>query len=327
MNTRAEGALIGLALGDALGMPTQLLTRSRIRALFGELDAFHAGPAENPISPGQLAGTVTDDTHQAMILARLLIEGDGAVDLDSFAVELIAWHERMEAAGSLDLLGPSTLRAITAFRAGTPATETGRWGDTNGAAMRVAPFGIAHRALPLEPFVERLAAVNVLTHNTSIGNAGAAAIGAAVSAGIDGATVADQLGTAVEAAQLGALQGHDTAGPSVAMRIMWAISLAAAADDPCEAIATLVGTSVATQESVPAALAIVAAFPDDPWRGVCAAASLGGDSDTVAAMAGAVFGARHGVEGFPPDAVAFLEAANPGFDLRRVASELMEIRR
>ena len=44
-------------------------------------------------------------------------------------------------------------------------------------------------------------------------------------------------------------------------------------------------------------------------------------------MAGAVFGARHGVEGFPPDAVAFLEAANPGFDLRRVASELMEIRR
>lgn len=326
MSTRAEGALIGLALGDALGMPTQLLTRARIRELFGTVDCFHPGPAENPISPGQLAGTVTDDTAQAVIVARLLVDGSGTVDLSRFAQELSDWHQAMSAAGSLDLLGPSTLRAVEAFRAGTPATETGRWGDTNGAAMRVAPFGIAHRAVALAPFVEKLAELNVLTHNTTIGNAGSAAIAAAVSAGIDGASIADQLGSAVEAAQLGAKHGYDTAGPDVAMRAMWAIQVAVEADDPLEAISSLVGTSVATQESVPAALAVVAAFPRDPWQAVCAAASLGGDSDTIAAMVGAMLGAHYGVEGFPPDEVAFLESANPDLDLRGLAAALMGIR-
>ena len=74
MSKRAEGALIGLALGDALGMPTQMLDRARVTELYGVLDRFHPGPAENPISPGQVAGTVTDDTEQSVILARLLLE-------------------------------------------------------------------------------------------------------------------------------------------------------------------------------------------------------------------------------------------------------------
>lgn len=327
MKSRAAGTLIGHAMGDALGMPTQMLSMERVRVLFGELDRFHAGPSENPISPGQLPGTVTDDTHQAVILAALLLDGGGAVDLHAFAARLSDWHSSMESSGSLDLLGPSSLRAIAAFRAGTPVTEAGRWGDTNGAAMRVAPFGIAHSCLPLAPFVSRLAEVNVLTHNTRIANAGAAAIAAAVSAGIEGGSVADQIATAIDAAKLGELHGHDTPGPSVAARIAWAVSLTASDPEPLRVISSLVGTSVATQESVPAALAIASRYADDPWRGVCAAASLGGDSDTVAAMAGAVLGASHGVEGFPPDAVAFLESANPEFNLRGLAAQLLEIRR
>ena len=48
-------------------------------------------------------------------------------------------------------------------------------------------------------------------------------------------------------------------------------------------------------ESVPAAFAVLAAFPDDPWQACLLAASLGGDSDTIAAMAGAVAGACHGM--------------------------------
>ena len=326
MTARAEGALVGLAMGDALGMPTQMLTRGRIAELLGSIDRFLPGPAENPISPGQLAGTVTDDTAQALILARLLIDGDGTVDLTAFATALSDWHHEMEALGSLDLLGPSTLRAIEAFRAGASPTETGRWGDTNGAAMRVAPLGIVHAPFPLARLVEQVAAVNVLTHNTRIANAGAAAIAAAVSAGIEGASIPDALEVAVAAAEFGAALGHATPGASVPHRIRWAISLALG-EDPLEAIDTLVGTSVATQEAVPAALAVVAAFPHDPWAGLCAAASLGGDSDTVAAMAGAVYGACCGVDAFPPDAVVELEAANPGLDLRGTARTLAGLRR
>ena len=49
--------------------------------------------------------------------------------------------------GSLDLLGPSTKRAVAAVLAGVPPEEAGAAGATNGAAMRIAPVGIAVRVI------------------------------------------------------------------------------------------------------------------------------------------------------------------------------------
>jgi ADP-ribosylglycohydrolase len=86
-----------------------------------------------------------------------------------------------------------------------------------------------------------------------------------------------------------------------------------------------VGTGLATQESVPAAFALVALSPDDPWQVCLAAAGLGGDSDTVAAMAGAVAGALHGTAGFPSGAVDLVTAVND-LDLAPLAARLLELR-
>ena len=86
-------------------------------------------------------------------------------------------------------------------------------------------------------------------------------------------------------------------------------------------IYTLVGTSLATQESVPAAFAVLSAVPDDPWRACLLAASLGGDCDTIAAMAGAVAGACHGVSAFPAHAVAV--ADGNGLGLAGLADALL----
>ena len=73
---------------------------------------------------------------------------------------------------------------------------------------------------------------------------------------------------------------------------------------------SLIRTSLATQESVPAAFAMLLLHPDDPWAACCAAASLGGDTDTIAAMTGAMAGAIHGVGAFPAEAVATVRAVN-----------------
>jgi ADP-ribosylglycohydrolase len=91
-----------------------------------------------------------------------------------------------------------------------------------------------------------------------------------------------------------------------------------------EVIYTLVGTSLATQESVPAAFAVLAAVPDDPWHACLLAASLGGDCDTIAAMAGAIAGACHGVTAFPPEAIAVIDAQ--GLDLAPLADALYALR-
>ena len=324
---RARGALFGLAIGDALGMPTQMLSRERIRELVGALDGFVPAPVDNEISSGTAAGRVTDDTDQAVILGRLLVEGAGRVDQDEFASRLLNWQATMIGLGSADLLGPSTRRALEAFGRGVSPEETGRWGDTNGAAMRVTPIGIALPCDPLDRLVDVVADTGRVTHDTTVANAGAAAVAGAVSAGIDGADTAEAAVIGIEAARRGALRGHYVAGADVAARMAWALELVrSAGGDPLELVYTLVGTGVATQEAVPAAFAIASLYPHDPWKACLAAARLGGDSDTVAAMTGAILGACNGLAAFPEHAVDTLMTANPGLRLTDLADQLLALR-
>jgi ADP-ribosylglycohydrolase len=318
--------LYGLAIGDALGMPTQLLSREQIAQRWGPLlSGFEPAPPGHPIAAGMPAGAVTDDTEQAVLVGRLLLSG--RVDARELAAGLIAWERDMAGRGSLDLLGPSTRRAIDAVLAGTPPEEAGVSGDTNGAAMRIAPVGIKAAAGNLTALVDAVQEVSLVTHNTSVALAGAAAVAAAVSAGVSGADVAAATDAAVAAARIGAERGHWVAGADVAARIRWATELVA--DRPIEEAAaviySLVGTSLATQESVPAAFAVLRAVPGDPWRACLLAASLGGDTDTIAAMAGAISGACHGLAAFPPDAVRVIDAH--GLGLADLADCLLALRR
>ena len=92
--------------------------------------------------PGMPAGSVTDDTEQALLLADALLIGAGHVDTDDLARRLLAWAERARERGSLDLLGPSSSAAVSALMAGGPVDEVGRSGATNGAAMRITPVGL-----------------------------------------------------------------------------------------------------------------------------------------------------------------------------------------
>jgi ADP-ribosylglycohydrolase len=326
--SRALGALYGLAIGDALGMPTQSLPRAEIVARYGPLvGGFRPGPARHPLAAGLPPGTVTDDTEQAVLLARLLVAGDGEVDAAALARDLLGWEESMRARGSLDLLGPSTRQALAALAAGTDAAEAGRHGVTNGAAMRVAPVGIATSSRDPRLLEDRVVAASRLTHNTGVALAGAAAVAAAVSAGIDGEPLPATIGRAGAAAASAARRGHWAAGADVAARINWATGLVAGLPQSqvIGTVSRLVGTSLATQESVPAAFAVAAAVSGDPWLACRTAASLGGDCDTIAAMTGAICGACHGEDMFPVGARAAVARVN-GLDFGPLADDLLAIR-
>jgi ADP-ribosylglycohydrolase len=342
---RARGALYGLAIGDALGMPTQLLSRPEIVARWGPLlTGFEPAPDRHPIAAGHPAGAITDDTEQAVLLGRLLVDGRGAIHPGDLAAALVAWEADMAARGSLDLLGPSTRRAVAAVQAGTPPEEAGAAGDTNGAAMRVTPVGIAvplgtqpesdnskKRPAPTTPenlgtLIDQVVAASFVTHGTSLALAGAAAVAAAVSAGISGATVPAATQAAVAAARTAAGRGRWVAGADVAARIEWATQLVArrSRDQAMDLIYRLIGTGLATQESVPAAFAALAVTADDPWLTCRFAASLGGDCDTIAAMAGAVAGACHGLAAFPGEAIRTIDRHR--LDLPGLADALLALR-
>ncbi|MBD8079900.1 ADP-ribosylglycohydrolase family protein [Cellulosimicrobium arenosum] len=322
---RAVGALTGLAIGDALGMPTQSMSRDQISARYGRITGFVAAAADQPIAPGMAAASITDDTEQALLLARLLVEGAGRLDLQTFAQALVDWERSMIERGSRDLLGPSTKSALVALEHGTDPALTGRYGTTNGAAMRVAPIGIASRpGAGLHGAVERSAQV---THNTGLAISGAAAVATAISAALDGAGTDEALDAAVESAHACESRGHWVAGASVASRFTALRPIARALDDPglTAFLYEVVGTSVQSQESVVSALLLVDRYRDDPFAGLCTAASLGGDTDTVAAMAGAVLGALHGVHAFPDTAVDAVLRTNH-LDLDDLAAQLLALR-
>jgi len=323
---RAAGALYGLAIGDALGMPTQMLPRETVVRLYPTLTGFMPGPSDNDISRGQPAGRVTDDTEQALILADLLVAGRGQVDVRQFAERLLRWAEAAEADGS-EQLGPSSRRALDAVRRGVPPEEAGRHGHTDGAAMRIAPLGVAASADSLERLAGRVADAVRGTHFTGLAIAGASAVAAAVSLGVAGASFEEQIEGAVAAAAIGQQLGHYVAGPLVARRMQWAMELVRQKPraDALQAVADLVGTGVETQEAVPAAFAVWQLSFDDPWQVCLGAAQLGGDSDTIGAMAGAMAGARCGADAWPAAARQQVEAVNH-LDVWRVADALLNVR-
>ncbi|SOC89543.1 ADP-ribosylglycohydrolase [Curtobacterium sp. 314Chir4.1] len=326
IHDRALAAFQGLAIGDALGMPTQSMSLQQIREDHGRITGFvDAGPRQR-IAHGMPAASITDDTEQAVLVARLLVEGNGRLDPTRFAEALVDWERGMAAKGSLDLLGPSTKTAVQRILDGVPVSEAGSTGTTNGAAMRITPVGITTTADDLDVLVDAVQDASRVTHDTGLGIAGASAIAAAVSAGIDGASRAEALAVAVAAARIGERRGHWIAGASIADKTAWARGWlpTVPAPDRVTAIDGVIGTSVASQESVVAALALVS-LDLDPWETLCTAASTGGDTDTIAAMAGAVLGAVHGASAWSSEAVARVESVN---DIRfaEVVSPLLGLR-
>ncbi len=324
---RAYAALYGLAIGDALGMPTQFMSHEEVVAHFGVIDGFQEAPADHPIAAGLPAGSITDDTEQALLLAEALLDGRGRIDGDDLARRLLAWAERARERGSTDLLGPSSSAALAALVAGGPLDEASRFGATNGAAMRIAPVGLIISTDDLDALVDLVVDASQVTHNSGIAIAGAAAVAAAVSAGISGASLAEATELAIKAAEGAQRRGDWAPGPSLARRIAWGVELIDVADHERSVrdVVELVGTSLAAQESIPAAFAILALHPDDPWQACLTAATLGGDSDTIAAMTGTIAGACHGMDRWPGDAVRTVRDVN-GLDLEPVADRLLALR-
>ena len=333
--SRAHGALAGLALGDALGMPTQAMSPEQIRAVYGRITGLVDGDASQPYAPGMPAGSVTDDTEQALLIASLLIRGRGsssghvALNAVEFAHALLAWEDSMIERGSLDLLGPSTKAALERVRAGEDPLTVGGEGTTNGAAMRVTPIGIAVSTEDPEAFAEAVWSSCRVTHATRQGFQSAALVAAAVSMGIDAARspsldLRSLLWKAVTYVDSLPERGAWTPDPDVVAATRRAMQLAVnPASSSLECLVEQVGTSVASAHAIPMAFALLARDPSP--RALLDAANIGGDTDTIGAIAGAILGAALGGEVLPADSLSMIEEVSH-LGLSSVAGDLLELR-
>lgn len=111
--------------------------------------------------------------------------------------------------------------------------------------------------------------------------------------------------------------------PDVVAATHRALKLAAQPSSSLEWLAGQIGTAVASAQAIPMAFALLARDPSP--RALLQAANLGGDTDTIGAIAGAILGASLGVEVFDAYGLAQVEQVSQ-LDLPSVATDLLALR-
>lgn len=346
MNERARGALLGLAVGDALGTTYEfdaLEQRS-----YPELAT---APATDVVGGGPfdlVAGQITDDTQLAVCLARSLVE-QGRLDVADVARRYVAWTDE-----AFDI-GNQTRDALLRISTGTApdaaglATwrQSGRRAAGNGSLMRTAPIAVAlgmprqyhprpgSAADPFPPEVHRDAAVidaavadSMITHADPRCALACAVFDLAIAHAVEAprtgaemvAVARRGLGNAV--ARLGerwrdpafGAEREDLAAIESAQVDLVSDLDAAEADDPRLYSPSLHIHRTAGFVRVALRLAFWHAVHTPSWRDALVdVASRGGDSDTNGAIVGALLGARDGLSAIPPAWVdRVLAATQPG---------------
>jgi ADP-ribosylglycohydrolase len=287
------GCLLGGAVGDAIGLPWEGLSRGRIAAALG------AAPLQHALIGAR--GMISDDTEHACMTGQALLAAPG--DSRAFARSL-AWRLRGWLLGAPVSVGWGTLRALVRLWLGWSPERSGVDSAGNGPAMRAAILGACVGADPvrLEAFVIRSTR---MTHADPRALAGALAIARAAAAIVYRRGAADPPALLAELAR-----STEDAELAKALALAHAHLLRG---DPAEtfacALGQVQGVSGYVHHTVPVALYCWASAPRDVGAAVEQAVRLGGDTDTVAAIVGGLAGAAGGTSAIPPMWLSGMEEA------------------
>lgn len=321
------GCLLGQALGDALGFVVEARPPREAREYVEEyLLAGRAGERSHPEFP---FGQYSDDTQLARELVLSFAEA-GGWSPEGFARRLAACFAEGRDVGA----GPGTRAAAMRLmgglhwsRSGTPAPYAG-----NGSAMRAAPFGLLFGE-DTRSMVGATVEQSRMTHLDPRCSAGALAVAGAVRLAAKREPVRSEeflgalaaLTAPADESVAEAIRGlHRWAHlpPAEAARRLHAERLDRAHGDEWHGISAFVTPSVVWS------LYAFLRTPDDYWATVCTAIGVGGDTDTMAAIAGAISGARLGPGALPAPLVERLNdrggwGRDPLIELARRAARLV----
>ena len=269
-------------------------------------DTLLAGRAGERAHPDFPFGQYSDDTQLARELL-LSIRDAGGWSPPAFAGRLATLVGQGRDVGA----GPGTRGAALRLAAGSPWQSSGAQPPYagNGSAMRVAPLGaILSDDIPM---LRRIAAEQSrISHLDSRCTAGSVAVACAtaVAARPDFEPRAALASVASWAAEEDLGMGEAIASvddwlalpPEAAAERLRRAGLDPGHESPWRGISAYVVPSVAWS------LYAFLRSPDDYWAGVCTAIAVGGDTDTMAAMTGAMAGARLGTGALPRGLLALL---------------------
>jgi len=304
---RFRGCLLGVAVGDALGMPTEGYTAREIRIKFGPVRDMIKAP-EGHFHSGLEAGQFTDDTEETLLLCESLIESYG-FSPERFSDKLTAWGMAWTLDERLNRgVGFATRSAVESMIAGTAWQESGIALPTCGAAMRAAPIGLLYHG-DLNIIKSYADLQSLPTHSSPAARAGAVAVAAGVALCVNGFSKEAVLRIAASLAR--------KLDVDFAERLLRVISLQ---DLNPEDALERIGNSPEASETVPAAFYCFLKF--EPEEALIMAANGGGDTDSIASIAGALCGASCGFDWIPKRWLRVLEGRERIENAARGLSEL-----
>lgn len=272
---RFRGAMIGLAIGDALGGPTEFMSREEIRHKFGMVTDMIGGGWLH-LKPGEY----TDDTQMAERMAESIVS-KGKFDLEDLGGRFVEWLNT-----DPKDVGGLTRQALELKRLGVPAEQAGTipWvmsgyeNSGNGSVMRAGPVALLTAFQSPEEIDRTARASSAITHADPRATYGTAAISLATSLIIKGEDhVTDKVAKWLE-----------DKNPVLADALKEVKHL------ELEELRTS-GYSVHTVQAAFWALENAKSYVD----GILKVSNLGEDTDTAGATAGILLGAKFGLEGIP----------------------------
>ncbi len=311
---KLAGALYGQALGDAMGMPTELWGIKKIRSFFGgPVRGLIDGPKENIVARNYERGQYTDDTCQALILLDSLADTDYVPDAGDIAAKLLDWAVRVDAFEN-HILGPTSKVALEYYRDGKDASEFTSQALSNGSSMRIGPVGSMLNPADKQKFTEYIYEVTRATHTSDVTIAGAAMVAMGTASAVVHDDFDDVMKDILEVEPFGYDRGAETFSPRLAERLKIGMELAdrnrGNEQGFLDAMYNILGAGVPIIESVPTAITI-SYYAQDPNYSAYLCANLGGDTDTIGAMATTICGAFTGKSGIEKEYIETLEQQNP----------------
>jgi ADP-ribosyl-[dinitrogen reductase] hydrolase len=301
LRARCRGALLGLALGDALGTTLE----------FSTLDVVKANPLTDIRGGGPfnlLPGQWTDDTSLALCLAQSMIKCGGLSDPHDQLDTYLRWNDEahLSSNGRRFDIGKATIAALEGWRSEHKICGTGSNRGSNGSLMRLAPAAIAALAkTDLKSAADMCASTSITTHDHPKANDACWYYGALLVRALRGAPKSELLapyqvlihagGACTESPESHGADAHGSARRGLTREI------------GAVAAGSYLGASAPTDPehrfgSAPSALnAALWAFANSTTfeAGALMVANLGGDADTTAAIYGMLAGAFYGEGALP----------------------------
>ena len=295
LEDRVHATLCGLALGDSMGMPTEFQPPEEIREFYGWVDTILAPDPRHYHYADMVRAQYTDDTELSLEVLDAIVRC-GGVSLETAVNALETWVKKFDVFNK-SYLGPTSKKALEDIFAGKDPIAAGREGTTNGAAMRIAPIGILNAGNPEQAALDA-ATLCLPTHGSNRAMAGAGAVAAAIAEALsDSSTLESVLDAARRGAAIAEKQGYHKGESRLLTMLDEMLALSAATAEDSDFLAEVfrrIEYSMDCEDTVAVVLTYFFRCKGNPMYAARLGANLGGDTDTIGALAAALCGAYSG---------------------------------